>query len=339
MFERLQERQESNRKYWYRVGAGASIAITLGVLLLRWYLDDQEERRTRRYSSAYADVTPVQSKPERVKLPGMSIEVPSAGFETGNYQTGKYSGRSGITYELSWALGKPDPNLEQTFRASTATMQQKLSLQNPPEISPRLQVVLGGQPAAQFLMKTLPGERKPFELVATYGTCGARIVVLVVAGVEVQAAAQQMIESFRCTPDPKQEEYRAEVVVAAREGWERLEETRLLLANAKGIEVQTALFAYSEGSVADIAKRELGAIGASMTPRAGTRGDKVYWTGVDDKGLPIAILGWRCRSQRVAVVLVQAPHGVPLDEGIALADTGRCLETDEKMPDYPIRQR
>ena len=71
------------------------------------------------------------------------------------------------------------------------------------------------------------------------------------------------------------------------------------------------------------------------------RAGRKLWTGsitLSGKPQPAAVVAWRCPDAvRIAAVYVVSMKGAPLEDGIALALTGRCLGPGEKAPEYPVK--
>jgi hypothetical protein len=91
-----------------------------------------------------------------------------------------------------------------------------------------------------------------------------------------------------------------------------------------------------EGSILDTIERAAGRV--QLRGGTSTRGDKVFMTGWladgagSSGGREVAILGFRCADGDVATVTIIGKP--PLDAGIVLGDSARCLGLDESMPQY-----
>jgi hypothetical protein len=332
MFESLAERKQDQRRYWKQVVAGGAIVMSAGLLLLERHLTRKSDASTE----VFADDTAMIAEYGRVELPGMSLTAPESAPDIGHrgdYANGHYSTKSLIKLDVKWVLG------ENHFSAEALQQSiEVIGLHRPLQIARSEPIVMGDKPATQVVLRTQPQD--PWaEMVVTYGICDKRSIAIVLFSTQfdVQGPARRVVDSFRCTPDPNAEWFRSDVVVAAMPGWGRLDRDRLLVTNAHGVQVQTLLYEDAEGSVADIVDRDFSGSGIQLTPPS-MRGDKVFWRGVSEQGFPIALLVWRCKSERVALAIVMAPKGTALDEGIALGETGRCLEADEEMPSYPLRR-
>jgi hypothetical protein len=154
-----------------------------------------------------------------------------------------------------------------------------------------------------------------------------------------RAGNNALLQSVRCTPDPTvhSSTARFSVVVDAEDGWKRIDSPdELELVGPRDIHLHAKMFATRQGSVYDVIQNAAQRI--QLRPHPTTRNDKVFVTGwlpgerAYAPGLEVAILGFRCPWGDVATLtIIGAP---PLDPGILLADTGRCLEADDVMPHY-----
>jgi hypothetical protein len=116
-----------------------------------------------------------------------------------------------------------------------------------------------------------------------------------------------------------------------------------MLVNAHEVLVRPTLSAGLEAGPLEqllpIAIRAAGMTIDSGTPQ--DRGGRKLWLGsvvLSGKPRPAAVVAWRCADDaRVAAIYIVSLQGAPVEEGIALALTGRCLRPDEKAPDYPVK--
>jgi hypothetical protein len=279
--------------------------------------------------------------PARLELPGMSLEAPGYATVTGDYMTGSVQSTYPIEWAVTWQHGPlPPPDALQQVVNGMIRMLETRELSTA-RITGSHESPVGGSPGRMF---ELANERG-FVFVVAFGECGGRVVQIISGGpVNAKQTTTAMVDSFRCEPDASHDLDREAVAVDARPGWQRTAATGMpMLVNAREILVRPTLVPGAEAGPLDqllpIAIRSAGFTIDSDAPQE--RAGRKLWFGslaLSDKRRPAAFVAWRCADDtRVAAIYIVSMQGAPLDEGIALALTGRCLGPDEKAPDYPVK--
>ena len=346
MFESLQERQKSSGRHWGRALGITSAVITIVLLLVRWGMREDSERRHETYRAAIANdpaLHPEKRTYEPTTFFGMSIDVPGYASKKGRYGEGSLSGTSPLEFAITWYPGAfpAAERREVLLDAMKSSVRTEARITGDLERVDSKDLVVGGTPGYQATYRA-----STLQMTVTFAECGGRVVVILVGGsIGVRETSDRMVESFRCKPDPTQDLYRSDVVVDVQPGWKRFKPTGdLMLVNANDVRVRPASFeAHGTGSVSDHVLEMFRPSGYSLNQPASTIGDKVFWYGaLYDQGanpVRVAVLAWRCdHDRRIATLVVSSPSdptGKTLAEGIELAKTGRCLGADERSPVYP----
>jgi hypothetical protein len=342
MFEHVQARQESNRKYWARSATIIGIVVAGGLALWRWQASHEAEMREQSRREAYANdptLHPEKRVYERYELPGMSLELASIPSVRGHYGDGGFDELRPVEVSMVWKAGAP---FDET--AHKRVLQEVTNVYSDVRVDDGKPITFGGRPARQYTVSGTHGYRRKSTTV-TFGECDRRWVILAVGdAIDSTATNDRIVASFRCTPDAKADLDRTPVVVDARDGWLRAVTPGHLTLESTDLTLQLRTFVLPSEpnqSVADVVQRTQQQGGrVRLQTRAGTRGDKVFWRGVidgDNGQVPVAVLAWRCSDrERIAVIVVAARGDNSLDTGIELADTGRCLGEDERMPTYKM---
>ena len=320
-------------------------ALAVAVALIGYSSRGQPLRDPREVTDLLAATPSVSPRapptPTRLELPGMSIEAPGYAPVTGDYVTGNVQATYPIEWAVTWqhgALPPPDA-LQQIVNGIMRTFETRQMSST--RIVSSHESLVGGSPGRMF---ELVNERG-FAFVIVFGACGGRVVQIMSGGlVNAKQTTTAMVDSFRCKPDASHDLDREAVAVDARPGWRRTAATGLpMLVNARELVVRPSLVPGAEAGPIDsllpIAIRAGGFSIDSDTPRE--RAGRKLWFGsvtLSGKQRPAAVVAWRCEdAARVAAIYIVSMQGAPLEEGIALALTGRCLGPDEKAPDYPVK--
>ena len=280
--------------------------------------------------------------PARLELPGMSIEAPGYAPLTGDYVTGSVQATYPIEWAVTWQHGALPPldALQPVVNGMMRTFETHQG--SPARVTGSREILVGGGPGRVF---ELVNERG-FSFVVAFGECGGRVVQILSGGMNsAKQTTTAMVDSFRCTPDVAQDLDHEAVAVDTRPGWLRTAATGMpMLVNAREIVVRPSLMpgadARSFEVLAPIAIRAGGFTIDSDVPKE--RAGRKIWFGsipLSGKQQPAAVVAWRCGADdtRVAAVYVVSMKGAPLEDGISLALTGRCLGPGEKAPDYPVK--
>lgn len=345
MFESFEKRKTS------RAGAIAPIvvvAVAVGILLVMLQRRPQQQQPERDEGLRMLDGLAAGSSPEgsasaaafpRLELPGMSLETPGRAPITGDYGTGGVQHTTIPEWGVTWQQGELPPRAVLDRLVDTmagAIGRQQLSVAR---VAGSTDLTVAGAPARRFEIVTDRGYR----IVVTFAQCGGRIVQLIAGGpANVSSINTRMVDSFRCTPDPKQDLDREVVVVDARRGWKRTKGTgKPMLVNAQEVLVRPTMLPSVDATPLEtfvpLASRAAGFTIDSDRPEV--IGGRKLWRGsVDSK--PAAVMAWRCPGElRVAAIHIISVEGAPLDKGIDLALTGRCLKPGEAPPVYPLKSK
>jgi hypothetical protein len=281
--------------------------------------------------------------PTRLALPGMSIEAPGYAAVTGDYVTGSVQAMYPIEWAVTWQHGPLPPldGLQQILDGMMRAFEVRQT--SPARIASTHEGPVGGAPGRTFEIVNERG----FVFVVAFGECGGRVVQIMSGGPSnAKQTTTAMVDSFRCTPDATHDLDldREAVAVDALPGWKRTAATGMpMLVNAREVLVRPTLSAGLEAGPIEqllpIAIRAAGMTIDSATPQE--RAGRKVWLGslaLSGKPRPAAVVAWRCADDaRVAAIYVLSLQGAPIEEGIALALTGRCLGPDEKPPVYPVK--
>lgn len=326
---------------------GATIAVALAVaaiaaLSIGLALRGQPTPPVIEASSPPPTPTPSAPRPPpRLALPGMSLEAPSEATPTGDYVTGSVQATSPIEWTVTWQRGPLPP--AEALQRIVETMARALETQqgSPTRVAGSREIPVGGLPGRQYDLLSERG----FTIIVTFVECGGRVVQILGGGpASARALTSKMVESFQCTPDASRDVDREAVAVALQPGWQRTAPTGApMLVNAREVLVRPTLLTAAPGvpleRYAPMAIRSGGFTIDSDTPEE--RAGRKLWRGsvkLSGGSKPAAVIAWQCPDDaRAAAIYVVSMAGAPLDEGIALALTGRCLGADEKPPAYPVR--
>jgi hypothetical protein len=297
------------------------------------------DQATAEYTRAVAAASTPPASFSRLQLPGMSIEAPDAAAVEGDYMTGSVQRTFPHEWSVTWqegTLGRAE--MQKAMEATVPTLSAKLG--SPARLSRSRDVQVAGSNGSQFEFEN----QKGYRVVITSVECGGRVVQIVAAGLGHAAdTSAKMVASFRCTPDPPKGRVDDAVAVDVRPGWRRTApKGQPMLVNEREVLVRPTLLPGVDGATDELliaGMRGAGFAPASSAPKK-MKGRRV-WQGSMDVGgetVPAAIVVWPCAGdRRTGMVYVFSLKGAPLDEGIELALTGRCLAPDRQAPDHPTR--
>ena len=340
MFESFEKRKVSQG------GAIAPIVVVvvaLGVVLvvLQRRSGKQEARdeldQLSASPSASPSPAPSATSSARFELPGMSLETPGRAPITGDYVTGSVQHVTPPEWGVTWQPGELPPR--EALNRIVASMAGALETQqrSATRITGSRELPIGGSPGVQFELVNDRG----YTLAVTFAECGGRVIQILAGGVaHARQTSAAMVDSFRCTPDPAKDLDREAVAVEVRPGWKRTKATgKPMLVDAREVLVRPTLIPGTDAApletIVPISSRAAGFTIDSDRPQE-LAGRKLWRGSVGaDKA---AILAWRCPGDaRIAVVYIISARGAPLDAGIDLARTGRCLAPGESPPVYPVK--
>ena len=261
---------------------------------------------------------PIEQPWHPVELPGMSLEVPDDLKVTGDDRQGS---ALSSTWGVTWQPGAlPDED-------SAGVIATQMANAIGGTVFGHKAATLGGAPALEF---TIRG-RGQFTTVA-FGTCGGRVVQLLsTAG---YPSFERARNSMRCTSKAEAPAYG--VVVDQRPTWHRANKSGgVLVANDADVVISlSAVMLDAEPTLVTMAA----AMHFEVSDHADHHGSYAIRRGavtLDDGAHPAAIVSWRCEAQHtLGVAYVSALGRGKLDDGIALAETGRCLGANEPLPEW-----
>jgi hypothetical protein len=278
--------------------------------------------------------------PVKIALPGMSIDAPSAATVTGDYLTGSVQAMSPIEWAVAWQAGPLPPPIALQSVVGTMMRTFETRLLSPARVTSSREISVGGAPGRLFEMVNERG----FAFVVAFGECGGRVVQILSGGLGARETTTAMVDSFRCTPDASQDLDRDSVAVEVRPGWRRNAATgHALLVNARELVVRMAVLPGAQaGPLEPIVPSAIRAAGFTIDSDVGQeRGGRKVWFGsltLSGKPRRAAVVAWACGADmRIAAIYIVSMEGAPLEDGIALALTGRCLRPGEKAPEYPLK--
>jgi hypothetical protein len=153
---------------------------------------------------------------------------------------------------------------------------------------------------------------------------------------------ERIRSSFRCTPDPSKDLDAPVVAVEKRKGWYRTKQRPpggIMLANGSDVLVQMNSLADLGSSIDIVMASALKSGGFEVVADPAPRGGKRWWRGtlkMKRGPVPAAVAAWPCATrQAFGVVYVTSLGNAPMDPGLDLAATARCLAPGEAAPDYP----
>ena len=279
------------------------------------------------YASPYSGST-YGRNPTTLELPGMSVQAPAAVPITGDYATGSVRGL-GAEFAISWQRGTLPPanELREVIDMIAKTIGGQLGV--PATVGKQREIIVGGRIGVSFDISA-GGQ----SLIMALLECDKRIVQLMTAG--NRSDMDTMVRTFTCTPDPKNQ-ITISVAVEAKQGWVEQAGDRLILVNKRGTLVQPSSMVGDESPLETFVPTAVASAGMWVNKTVKRRGDKRIWIGtmdLDGEQKPAAMVAWPCPNHVIGAVYVVAAGTGTLDEGLALAYTGRCLKNGELPPAY-----
>ncbi len=312
MFERYrEERTRPRRIVWPAVGI-----ISLIVIVVVAWARHSRERDDIETMNALAEASLAQHQAPlehygTIELPGMVIEVPERLSITGDYDHGAARGGE---WAISWT-----PSLELASADDVPKQAAYIAGRTGTTAGPVEAFKLNGQPAYQVEFSN------SVKLVVT--TCGDRSVEITGQAAEMTRA----VASFVCKPAPGRLLWRS-AAVEPRPGW-HLSSDRGALHLVNDRDVNIVLVAARPGSTGMTAYDRA----FELATASERRGDHTIRRGTaykaDNTPHPGALVTWPCAGATGYAYVMQWGTG-GLDEGVALALTGHCIEPDAPAPDY-----
>jgi formylglycine-generating enzyme required for sulfatase activity len=344
MFESFQQRRVSR---WGRLPAIAMGVVGTGIVLFTIYLVATPSRPP-------TPPRPASPAFESLSLPGMWLDVPAGARVSGDYVTGHVQHSNPLDWGVSWAEGELPQSLDPTELVIVMSRGSKTEQIKPTRLISSRDLTLDGAPARQYVfalehdltLDGAPARQYAFALERdrtldlTLTTCGRRLVQLLVFGdSEIkQTVARRMASSFVCSPDPAQDLDPQALALEVRPGWYRVPATgRIALVDASGVHVLPSVAPKARGApFRSVLERERARSGFMADPGEPQEiAGHWLWPGTLESSRAV-MMAWPCPDDlRTAIVYVASSAGAPLDRGIDLALTGRCLAPDEDLPVFP----
>jgi hypothetical protein len=312
MFERYNEERTRQRKIvWPAIGAVAFVLVAVLVWTRRSREDEAVETMNALAEASLEQHQAPLAHHRANDLPGMAIETPEALNVDGDYDHGA---ARGVVWTVSWS-----PNVELASAEDVPNQAAYVARRTGTTAGPVEAFKLNGAPAYQVAFSN--GQK----LVVT--TCGDR-------SVEISGQADEMtraVASFQCKPAPGRLLWRS-ATVERRAGW-RLAGDRGAVHLVNDRDVNMILVAARPGSTGMAAYDRAFELAATSEHRGDhtIRRGKAYKA--DNSPHPGALVTWPCAGATGYAYIMQWGD-VGLDDGIALALTGRCLRLDEPAPAY-----
>ena len=309
------------------------VSATIVTLILR-LVSCHVKAKTNAYHEAYVAEAHEQQQPRTMTFAGLSLRLPGAPglVNSDAYGHGSVVGGQPFDYSILWDEGSV---------ASAASRDDIIAAIGKSRVAtpvPSRSVEIGDLRAYEYELRwTNPVTFQP-GLIITLLDCDGRYFTFAV-DLRNRAENDNLVHSARCVPDKTAHSTTASfpVAVDAAVGWKRIDSPdELELVGPGALHLHAKLFARTDGSVDDTIEHAAGRVRLRLP--ATTRGDKVFLTGwLPDEGgsgtgREVAILGFRCEWGDVATVTIIGKP--PLDAGILLADSGRCLGHGDPMPQY-----
>jgi hypothetical protein len=315
MFDQYTRGQQRSRISWPLLALVIVALVVGGWLLLR----AKERSDIAEMNSLFEAPPPeiARDKPRLLQLPGMSVEVPGELVISGGYD---YGDASRADLKINWT-----PNTTLASPEDVPNQVEYISQRTGSKAGPVHKITLDRNPAFEV---DFEGAARGTLIIST---CGDRSIEIFTGGDPISTA--QATESFRCAPHPGRLVYHS-AAVSPRTGWTQVpDKTTVELTNDHDVHVLLVaagdsagvLKAFNRAFELDPAIEHHGV----YSIRRGTvhRSDNSVHLG--------ALVTWPCPALAAtgyAYISQVGPHGIA--EGIALAETGRCLTPTEAAPSY-----
>ena len=307
----------------------AAVAVVMLVIAVRMWRADRRQHSSRDSDLDFNDVSSMSTSSgeswRRLELPGMSLEVDDALPIRGDFASGS---AQSLRWSIQWQPGAtlpPNDALNSIFHSMANAMPGF-------SVGAQRDVTMAGHPAREGLINGVSEH-----VIVTFGTCDGRIVQMITeAGAVANARAR---DSLRCTPKAGSAPLGAPIVVDKRPGWRRAnDEAPILLANQGDVLLSLTTIsgadALSEEQIANTSR----AMKIDLVGTPTRHGNYKVWLGStapNGQPHPAALITWPCKELGLTGAIYATAIGTgKLEDGIALAETGRCLAANEKLPDY-----
>jgi hypothetical protein len=317
MFDQYARNQRRSRMNWPLFGL-----VIAGLVIGGWLVLQAKERHDVAEMNSLFESMPSSpreiddGKPTRLELPGMSLEVTGVLATSGDYDHGD---ATRDTWKISWT-----PNTQLASPDDVPTQVQYIAQRTGSTAGPVRSITLDH--AAAFEVDFTGAARGTLII----STCGDRSIEIF-SGDPI--ATTRAKETFRCTPHAGRLVYRS-AAVSPRAGWTQLpDKISVMLHSDHDVEMilvaagkdTITLKVFDQAFDLDPATEHHGV----YSIRRGT----VHRS--DNSARPGALVTWPCPAlDATGYAYISQVGATGLADGIALAETGRCLAPSEPEPRY-----
>lgn len=327
MFESVEQR--SKHRPWRTFGIVSAIFFAALWLVVRAH-EQEEEQRVDEAREERERLRTLSEQPRTLKTAGLELEIPRAeDARGGTDRRGAVQGGAGLhAWGILWEPG--GVSVEERARAA-ALVRSVIENQAPGARATEHERTVGGVPGYEIRLGDAPGKLAALMLVVP---CGQRRITMFVTGDDARGPLDRMAATYHCGPPPR---VVIPVAVDPTPGWKQAPgQEPGVLDGPHDLRLQTNLLVEDLRTVAGGITNYFRGSHFTLYEPPSVRNDKLFYRAqlvTGGKTYAAAILAWRCTNDRVAFIIVTSATS-SLDPGILLADTGRCLEPGEPLPDY-----
>jgi len=318
MFDQYTRNQRRSRMNW-----PLFVLVIGGILVGGWLVLQAKERHDVAEMNSLFESMPssppreiAQGKPTLQQLPGMSVEVMGELALTGDYDHGD---ASSDTWKISWT-----PNTKLAAAADVPTQVSFIAGRTGSTAGPVRTITLDRAPAFEV---DFEGAARGTLIIST---CGDRSIEIF-SGDPI--ATSRAKDTFRCTPHAGRLVYHS-AAVSPRAGWTQIPD-KIGVQLKSNHDVEMVLVAAGKETIT----LKIFDQAFELDPAIEHHGVYSIRRGTvhrhDNSAHPGALVTWPCPALAAtgyAYISQVGPTG--LADGIALAETGRCLAPSEPAPSY-----
>jgi hypothetical protein len=319
MFDQYTRNQHRSRMNWPLFGI-----VIVGLVIGGWLLLQAKERKERHdleeMSSLFESATPpreiVEGKPIVLQLPGMSLEVTGELAITGDYDHGD---ATRDTWKITWT-----PNTKLAAADDVPVQVRYIAERTGSTAGPVRTITLDQAPAFEI---NFDGAARGTLIIST---CGERSIAIFS---DDPIATVRAKETFRCAPHAGRLVYHS-AAVSPRAGWTQIPDT-ITTQLKSDRDVEMVLLAATKNTIT----LKVFDHAFDLDPAIEHHGVYSIRHGTvhrsDNSAHPGALVTWSCPALgATGYAYISQVGSTGLADGIALAETGRCLAPSEPAPRY-----